>query len=478
MDKLSPTLASRGSSIIINGISAGSLAPLVYANSPNLWVPSIDGSEGLTAAGLESLEAPEGLRGINLAGSLFDLGLLGECGACVATGTLVCDVCKAFGDGFLPCLARGNGLWDCMLSFFSEYYGFDAAAATSGPWSVMYGSSIFNQPERMSADLDDGGVPQLPTPGMAENVAMLFVLAPPNSKFGAAELSNDNFRMRGQGIRTLGPLFRTRAYNARLLDSATTSSAFLGQGYHLNREDGGDCPTDLNGLIGIQTGSLPSLALQAYYLSQMRILGSWKSEPFSYLRGLRANTATMTDGGVMDKHAVVGLLRQRVPHIIMITHTNKPISRVDSAGYLFGQNPWTEADDPCFNSFWLRMPNNTMQVFDSSLWPQVDAALRDATGTNSIKLTNVEVLANELYGVKPYTLSTLLIMGQETLDSFKTRMVNFDGISAALHPNWPTINSVGIPRIDVTTMCMLAQHRIQVNAPQLQEVLSFTDASR
>jgi hypothetical protein len=229
MDKLSPTLTSVSSGIIINGVSAGSLAPFLYANSPNLWVTPIDGSEGLTAAELAALEAPEGLRGINAAGSLFDLRLLGECAACVATESRACEVCAAFGDGFMPCLARGNALWDCFITMFSEYYGFDAADATSGPWSVSYSSSIFNQPERISADLDDGGVPQLPTRGIARNSAMVFTIAPPYSKSGMVEVANDNFWMLGQGIRTLGPLFRAHAYNARLLDSASTSSAFLGQ---------------------------------------------------------------------------------------------------------------------------------------------------------------------------------------------------------------------------------------------------------
>jgi hypothetical protein len=183
----------------------------------------------MTAAELAALEALEGLRGINGAGSLFDVGLLGECAACVATESRACEVCEAFGDGFMPCLARGNALWDCFITMFSEFYGFDAAGATSGPWSVSYVSSLINQPERISADLDNGRVPQPPTPGLAKKGAMVLTLAPPYSKSGMVEVANDNFWMLGQGIRTLGPLFRARAYNARLLDSVSTSSAFLGQ---------------------------------------------------------------------------------------------------------------------------------------------------------------------------------------------------------------------------------------------------------
>jgi hypothetical protein len=179
----------------------------------------------------------------------------------------------------------------------------------------------------------------------------------------------------------------------------------------------------------------------------------------------------------MDRNAVVGLLRRRVPHIIIVSHTARPTTRVDSAGYLFGQNPWTADDDPCFK-FWLRMPNNTMQVFDSSLWPQVDAALRDATGTNSIKLTNVEVLANNFFGVKPYTLDTLLFLGQEILETFKTRMANYDGIAAAVTPGWPTVSDPVLPQLDVTAMCMLAQHRVQMNAAELQDTLSLAGGSR
>jgi hypothetical protein len=244
-----------------------------------------------------------------------------------------------------------------------------------------------------------------------------------------------------------------------------------------NWQDGSDCRSDLDKLIGLTTGSLPSLALQALYQFQMKILGSWKSEPFLYLRSTRANTGLLTDGDAMDRNAVVGLLRRRVPHIIIVTHYARPMTRVDSAGYQFGQNPWTAADDPCYKSFWLRLPNNTMQVFDSSLWPQVDAALRDATGTNSIKLTNVVVLANDFFGVKPYTLDTLLIIGQEILDSFRTRMADFDGIEAAVTTGWPTIFNSNLPDIDVTAICMLAQHRIQRNAAELQGLLSLAGGS-
>jgi hypothetical protein len=423
MDKLSPTLTSAGSGLVMSGISAGSLAAFLYPNAPNLWVPSIDDYASATAAELAALEAPEGLRGITAAGSLFDLSLLSECAACVATESRACEVCASFGDGFLPCLARGNGLWDCFITMFSEYYSFEASEATSGPWSVIYGSSLFNQPERQSADVDNGGVPQLPTPGALQNSAMLFTLVPPNFKFGTVELSNDNFLMRGEGVRTLGPLFRAHAYNARLLDSASTSSAFLGQVYHWNDEEGNDCQSDLDTLIGLETGTLPSLALQAYYLAQMRLLGSWKSEPLSYLRPPRANTGLVTDGAAMDRFAVVGLLRRRVPHIILIMHTAAPYSRVNSPGYLFGQNPFNASDSPCYSNFWLRTPANTMQVFDDSLWPQVDAALRNGTGSNSIKLTDVQVLGNEYFGIAPYTVETMLIVGQQTLDSFKTRMV-------------------------------------------------------
>ena len=74
--------------------------------------------------------------------------------------------------------------------------------------------------------------------------------------------------MLGQGVRTLGPKYRPAAYNSKLLYSIATSSSFLGGSYHLNGADGEDCRTDLDALAGLEPGTPPSLALQAFYLSQ------------------------------------------------------------------------------------------------------------------------------------------------------------------------------------------------------------------
>jgi hypothetical protein len=55
---------------------------------------------------------------------------------------------------------------------------------------------------------------------------------------------------------------------------------------------------------------------------------------------------------------------------------------------------------------------------------------------------------------------------------------DYDGIAASVLPGWPSIFDSVLPQIDVASMCMLAQHRVQVNAAELQQVLSLTSAGR
>jgi hypothetical protein len=76
MDQFSPSLTAAGPGLVISTISGGTLAHNVYANSPNLWVPSIDDFDNSTAAKLALLQPPEGRRGINAGGSLFNFTLL------------------------------------------------------------------------------------------------------------------------------------------------------------------------------------------------------------------------------------------------------------------------------------------------------------------------------------------------------------------------------------------------------------------
>ena len=240
----------------------------------------------------------------------------------------------------------------------------------------------------------------------------MFVLqVPPNKGYGSVEVSNGNFEMLGQGVRTLGPHFRPSAYNEKLINSVATTSSFLGMSYHLNDAAGEDCESLLEGLAGLEAGTAPSLALQGFYLSQMRLLGSWKDEPASLFQTFGERTGVITDGGVLDNSGIIGLLRQRIPNVLAVMGTNSPYSEVNSLGYLFGQNPWAQATT-CFN-FLPRLPDNTMQVFGNSLWPQVDAATRDSKGNNSITLRNVAVMANSYVGVEAYTIDTLYLQGQE-----------------------------------------------------------------
>jgi len=421
LDKFSPSLTDAGANLAFSVISAGSDATNIYANSPLLWVPQVDGAEDLTLADLSALPVPAGRRGITKAGGLFDLGQVAGCVSCLfsrapaPTGedAFQCDFCKAFGDGFLKCMADGRPLWDCFTTLFAYYYGYDIAESTSGPWSVIIGVSLFNQPERQNADVDGGGVPVSPTPGFIDNSAILFTHVPPNKGYGSVEVSNGNFKMLGQGVRTLGPLFRTTSYNAELLASISASTSFLGMTYHFNDANGETCQSELDSLVGLETGSAASLALQTYYLSQMRLIGSWEEGLFATLfQTLRQRTGLITDGGAVDTFGAAGLLRQRIPTIVLVMNGAFAYNRVTSPGYLFGQNPWFASDSPCYRSFWYRLPNNTLQVFDESLWPQVDAALRNGSGTNSIKLTGVEVKANPYFGIQAYTLDTLSSSGR------------------------------------------------------------------
>jgi len=490
LDKFSPSLTDAGANLAFSGISAGAMAQNIYTNSPKLWVPQVDGAEDLTLADLSEMQVPTGRRGLNNAGRLFDITQIGACVSCLfrrapqggealKSATFECEWCQSFGDGFLKCMGDGDPFWDCFTTLFANYYGYDVSKSTAGPWSVIIGVGLLNQPESQSADFDGGGAPEAATPGFIDNSAMVFTHVPPNKGYGSVEVSNGNFNMLGQGVRTLGPLFRTTSYNAELLSAVSVSSSFLGMTYYFNDANGDTCQSELDSLIGLETGTTASLALQTYYLSQMRLIGSWKEGPLASLfQTLRQRTGIITDGGAVDNLGAFGLLRQRIPTIVLLMNGANPYNRLASPGYLFGQNRWFAADAPCYASFWNRLPNNTLQVFDKSLWPQVDAALRNSSGTNSIKLTNVEVKANPYIGIQAYTLDTLLIIGTEVLDSFKTRMTNWDTIAPNLVEGWPSVGASTLPELDVTTMCLHAQHKIQMNAAELQPILAEAASRR
>ena len=476
LDELSPSFTQLGSNAILSTASAGSIAQNLYTNSPTLWVPHVSDLQAMNTTQLSAIDVPDGQKGVNDAGRLFDLfANAAECSSCMRrrspptpeAAAFACEWCTAFRHGFLLCLIRGNPIWDCFLGLFSEYYDYDVATSKAGPWPTIVSASIFNQPERLTGDVDNGGVPQVPTPGFDENSAMIFTHVPPNKGHGSVELSNDNFRMLGQGVRTLGPLFRTQAYNAKLVNSLSASSSFLGINYFFNDANGEDCHSLFDYLIGFEPGSLPSVALQSMYISQMRLIGSWKRGFFSLFQSRRQRTAVVSDAALADHGAMVGLLRQKVPNIIAFMTSSAPYSRVNSPAMFFGANPWSSGDEPCWH-FWTRLPNNTMQVFDSALWPQVDAALRDTSGNNSIVLTNVQVLANPYLGVQSYTLDSLYLQGWNVLDSFTTRMTPWNSISQNLSLGWPSVPSVTPPELDVNMLCALFQHKVQVNSAHFQ----------
>jgi len=112
--------------------------------------------------------------------------------------------------------------------------------------------------------------------------------------------------------------------------------------------------------------------------------------------------------------------------------------------------------------------NPHLQVFPSSLWPQVSATFR-ADGV--VVLRNVSVMRNDFFGVVPYTLDALVIVSNEPAAGFKSYLSNWatlqpqlqrDTDSSPRNPSgWPYYGGqTEMPRFDLAMLCISKKHAI------------------
>lgn len=372
--------------------------------------------------------------------------------------------------GMAECLTRSS-IWPCMTELLLRGQGIvEPKDMSKGPktWYVQF-SSI---------DSIAGPYGAGPLPGKAVNlsVAMSAFGGPPNQRNVLSIASNfvpTGFALNGNQPGT--PLSSVDLLLAVAFSSdfPNMRSSFLDSSTNANGTSQ-TCPLAIRTGIGCEEDAM---FREAYNLGGS-LIGEWDSS--------ESSLALATDGGMLDTSAITTLVRGGVKNIIQFWVNDRPFVEVPSISYLFGVgccSPWL-----CQNPAAALGPG-ALQLFDSSRWPEAQAALGRQTGPGFVHLKDVQVINNPTMGVTPYVVRNLIIFSNTNLEQFGAYMDNWEDIRAALGPQvggslpshvargrapfvsgWPALYDTPTP-FNSTAKCLLAQYKLKMAEDVLLKVL-------
>lgn len=183
----------------------------------------------------------------------------------------------------------------------------------------------------------------------------------------------------------------------------------------------------------------------------------------------------LSDGGLADTTGIVAHLQREHRRIFAVYVNNNCLKSYEedprcekaSIAYLFGQKTSTNGQNT------LGGPALS-QVFDSKLYNEVIANLTNPALLLA-RLTNVQVMQNSYFEVRPYIVEELIILSNGRSDGFLDYFQD-PAVKSAVDPLWPDRIPVTPDIFNANLMCEHQRYKLQKNADVVKAFFSKADS--